>query len=81
MTNVSELNFEDAMKELETIVRHLEEGKVDLEKAISAYERGAALKDHCEAKLRDARTRVDQVIQARDGSLTTQPTDLTSDNA
>ena len=73
MPKIVDLSYEEAMRELESIVRRLEEGKINLEEAITAYERGASLKDHCEAKLRDARTKVDQVILAKDGSVSTQP--------
>ena len=50
-TDVSALSFEDALAELEQIVRGLESGQQKLEDAITAYERGAALRRHCEAKL------------------------------
>ncbi len=73
MPKIADLSYEEAMSELESIVRRLEEGKINLEEAITAYERGASLKDHCEAKLRDARTKVEQVILAKDGSVSTQP--------
>ena len=76
MTALESMSFEEALRELETIVRRLEEGKTSLEEAIKAYERGAALKAHCEKKLKDARLRVDQIIVGTDGSLTTQPTDI-----
>ena len=48
--DVSALSFEQAMKELEDIVRRLESGQVKLDEAVSAYERGAALKAHCEGQ-------------------------------
>ena len=59
--DVSALSFEQAMKELEDIVRRLESGQVKLDEAVSAYERGAALKAHCESKLADARTKVEKI--------------------
>lgn len=58
---VSELSFEEALAELETIVANLEQGKATLDAAISSYERGAALKQHCEAKLREAREKVERI--------------------
>ena len=54
-TDVSALSFEDALAELEQIVRGLESGQQKLEDAIAAYERGAALRRHCEAKLAEAK--------------------------
>ncbi len=76
MTSLESMSFEEALRELETIVRRLEEGKISLEDAIKAYERGAALKAHCEKKLKDARLRVEQIVVGPDGSLTTKPADL-----
>ncbi|MCA0200627.1 MAG: exodeoxyribonuclease VII small subunit, partial [Proteobacteria bacterium] len=53
--------FEEAMKELERIVRELESGQVKLDDAVKAYERGTALKTHCESKLAEARTKVEKI--------------------
>ena len=70
--NVATLSFEDALAELELIVRGLEGGQQKLESAIGAYERGAALRRHCEAKLAEAEARVAAIVQHEDGSLTTR---------
>ncbi len=59
--DISALGFEEAMKELEKIVRDLESGQVRLDDAVKAYERGAALKQHCESKLADARAKVEKI--------------------
>lgn len=59
--DIAALGFEEAMKELERIVRDLESGQVKLDDAVKAYERGAALKKHCEAKLADARAKVEKI--------------------
>ena len=67
MTDLSALSFEQAMAELEEVVRKLESGTVALEDSIALYERGAALKAHCDAKLRAAEEKVD-LIRARDGA-------------
>jgi exodeoxyribonuclease VII small subunit len=58
---VSELSFELALKELESIVQRLEQGKVDLEESIAIYERGEALKNHCERLLKEAEGRVERI--------------------
>lgn len=60
-TPVDELTFEQALKELESIVQELEAGKVDLEKSIERYERGEALKSHCERLLKAAEGRVEKI--------------------
>ena len=56
--NISEMSFEEAMRELEGVVGQLESGDVELEKSIALYERGAALKKRCEEKLKDAEEKV-----------------------
>lgn len=56
---IASLSFENAMSELEKIVRNLENGKIGLEESITEYERGDALRKHCESKLRDATLRVE----------------------
>ena len=65
--DVSALSFEDALAELEQIVRGLESGQQKLEDAITAYERGAALRRHCEAKLAEAEARVAAIVEHADG--------------
>ena len=73
LPDVSGLSFEDALAELEQIVRGLESGQQKLEDAITAYERGASLRRHCEAKLAEAEARVAAIVQHADGSLSTRP--------
>lgn len=74
-TDIAKLSFEDALAELEQIVSKLETGKSKLDDAIGAYERGALLKRHCEAKLREAQMKVEQIQLQPDGSLSTKPLD------
>lgn len=71
--DVSTLSFEDALAELEQIVRGLENGQQKLADAIDAYERGASLRKHCETKLTEAEARVAAIVQNADGSLSTRP--------
>jgi exodeoxyribonuclease VII small subunit len=75
VADVSGLSFEDALAELEQIVRGLESGQQRLEDAISAYERGAALRRHCEAKLAEAEARVAAIVEHADGTLSVRPAD------
>ena len=67
LSDVAGLSFEDALGELERIVRGLESGQGRLEEAISAYERGALLRRHCEAKLTEAEARVQAIVERADG--------------
>jgi exodeoxyribonuclease VII small subunit len=62
LSDIKDMTFEKAMGELESLVRRLEEGRLSLEDAISSYERGTALRTHCEAKLRAAKLKVEQVL-------------------
>jgi len=74
--DIAKLSFEDALKELESIVTQLEQGKVELEKSIEIYERGTQLKAHCESKLKDAQARIEKIVVAADGSVSTEPANL-----
>lgn len=65
--SVESLSFEEALAELEGIVRGLETGKGDLARAVADYERGAALKRHCEAKLAEAEAKVQAITLGADG--------------
>jgi len=71
--DLTSLSFEAAMKELEAIVRALESGNADLDKAIADYQRGNALKEHCLAKLNEAKLKVEQIQMKADGSIATAP--------
>jgi len=75
-TEIENLSFEEALAQLEEIVRQLESGSGKLDDAISAYEKGALLKRHCEAKLAEAKAKVDKISLAPDGSVTAQPTEV-----
>lgn len=71
-TDLSEMSFEAALAELETIVQQLESGDVELEKSIAIYERGAALKAHCEKKLREAELKVEKIVLDDNGEVGTE---------
>ena len=70
---IDEMSFDDAMNELETVVTSLEGSQVALDDSIAMYERGAALKAHCEAKLKAAEEKVAKITFGTDG----QPAGLT----
>ena len=69
-TPVSEMSFEEAMKELEQVVNQLERGDVALDQSIALYERGAELKKRCEAKLKEAEEKVAAITLDGDGNPT-----------
>lgn len=62
-----ELSFEDALAELEKIVKTLEQGAAPLDESIELYKRGDALKRHCEARLKSAQARIEQIAFGADG--------------
>ena len=66
---ISNMSFETALRELENIVTGLESGDIPLEMSIASYERGTELKKHCEAKLSEARLRVEKISLNPDGSV------------
>jgi exodeoxyribonuclease VII small subunit len=74
--DIAAMTFEDALAELEQIVKRLEEGRGRLDEAIESYERGARLKKHCEDKLNEAQGRVDRIVRRADSPLAMEPTDL-----
>lgn len=65
--NISDLNFEDALKALEEVVRKLEGGEVPLDESIDLYERGEALRKHCQARLDAAQARIEKIVAGPDG--------------
>ena len=69
------VSFEQALKELEAIVRKLESGSGDLEASINDYVRGTELKTYCEEKLKSARLQVEKILKTQDGELATEPFD------
>lgn len=74
--DIKEMPFEKALKELESIVGRLERGDVELEESISIYERGEALKDHCDRLLKAAEAKVERLTFGQDGAPKgTQPLD------
>ncbi len=74
--DIAKLSFEDALEELEGIVRQLEDGTIKLDQAIGAYERGAKLKAHCERKLTEAKSKVEKISLGPEGAEGTEPVDI-----
>ena len=74
--DIDKMSFEDALEELERIVRELEEGGVKLDMAIGAYERGAKLKSHCEKKLAEAKMKIEKISLGPAGAEGTEPADI-----
>ena len=76
-SEIADLPFEKALAQLEEIVTRLESGKVDLEQSIAIYERGEALKKHCEKLLKAAEARIEKITLKADGTPSgTEPLDV-----
>ncbi len=73
--DIAALSFEDALRELEQIVRQLESGQVKLDEAVNAYERGSLLKRHCELRLADAKAKIEKISVGPDGGVAAQSFD------
>lgn len=65
--DIKEMTFERSLKELELIVGRLERGDVELEESIAIYERGEALRDHCDRLLKQAEAKVEKLTIGPDG--------------
>ena len=80
--DIAEMTFEDALRALEEIVRKLEGGEVPLDDSITLYERGEALRRHCQARLDAAQARIEKIVTGPDGKPAgTAPFDAPRSNA
>ncbi|MEO3429075.1 exodeoxyribonuclease VII small subunit [Pelagibius sp. CAU 1746] len=73
---IRKMSFEEALDELKAIVGKLEQGQGTLDSAIGDYDRGAALKRHCDAKLREAQAKIEKISLAADGSVSSEALDV-----
>jgi len=73
LDNIENLSFEEALLQLENIVRELESGRIKLDDAISSYERAVALKKLCQEKLQAATLKVEKIEISKDGTMSTSP--------
>ena len=78
--NLAAISFEDALRELEAIVTSLERGDVSLDDAIAAFERGTALKAHCQRRLEEARMKVEQIKLPADGTSPVEADNFSPEN-
>jgi exodeoxyribonuclease VII small subunit len=73
--DIASLSFEAALAELETIIRQLEAGQVPLDATIDLYERATMLRQHCDARLKDAEMRIERIVAGPNGAVTAAPFD------
>lgn len=69
------LSFEEALLQLENIVRELEAGRIKLDDAVTAYTKAVTLKNFCEQKLKDAQLKIEKIEASGDGDLSVVPLD------
>lgn len=74
-SDLSQLNFESAYQQLETIVEKMERGEQDLEQSLTDFEQGVSLMKHCHKLLKDAEQKIDILVKDSDGALNTEPFD------
>ena len=72
-TSTQNMSFEEALKELESIVKKIDSGEETLDAAIQAFERGSELKKHCQAKLDEAKLKIEKIIQTAEGKISSEP--------
>lgn len=75
-TEIATMSFEQALAELEQVVTRLERSDVPLEESLTLFARGAALRDHCEEKLKAAEARVTEITQGLDGAVRARPVEI-----
>jgi len=73
---IKEMSFEEALGELSATVKKIDNGSEDLETAINAFERGTKLKSHCEHKLKEAKLKIEKIMENSDGSVYTEPVEF-----
>lgn len=73
--NIEYLSFEEALSELENIVRELEGGRIKLDDAVKAYDKAIKLKQYCAEKLKEATLKVEKIEIDKNGNLKTSPLD------
>lgn len=69
-TDIEKMEFEDALNELEAIVKKLEEGKPTLKESVNLYERGTLLKRRCDSILAEVQLKLSQIACSKDGTVT-----------
>ncbi|KJW02626.1 exodeoxyribonuclease VII, small subunit [Rickettsia endosymbiont of Ixodes pacificus] len=80
MTNTKTLeeniSFEEALKELEEIVKKIDNGQESLETVVNSFERGILLKNHCEKKLKEARLKIEKITKLADSTVVLEETEV-----
>ena len=70
LESIENLSFEQALAELEEIVKKMDSGQENLELAVNSFERGVQLKNYCEKKLQEAKLKIEKITKLEDSSVT-----------
>jgi exodeoxyribonuclease VII small subunit len=76
LKSIKNISFEEALAELEEIVKKIDAGQESLESAINSFERGVFLKSYCEKRLKEARLKIEKITKSAEGSITTEEIEL-----
>jgi len=76
LKSIENISFEDALAELEEIVRKIDTGQENLADAVDSFERGVLLKKHCEKMLKEAKLKIEKITSSSDGKIETSEVDL-----
>ena len=74
--SMEKISFEDALAELEEIVRKIDTGQENLADAVDSFERGVFLKKHCEKMLKEAKLKIEKITSSNDGEIETTEVDF-----
>ena len=78
LKSIENMSFEEALNELEQIIKKIDTGQENLDSAISSFERGVSLKNFCENKLKDARMKIEKITKFDEGKVVTEEITLQS---
>ena len=76
LKSIEKTSFEEALAELEEIVRKIDTGQENLANAVDSFERGVLLKKHCEKMLKDAKLKIEKISNCDNGEITTTKVNL-----
>jgi len=69
LKSIENMSFEEALAELESIVKRIDSGLESLDSSINSFERAVLLKNHCEKRIKDAKLKIDKIVTKEDGAI------------
>lgn len=68
--SIEKMSFEEALAELEEIVKKIDTGQENLADAVDSFEKGVILKNHCKKMLKDAKLKIEKITKSESGEIT-----------